>query len=679
VLTAFSVFIPEIIRSYFNNFLLYDVIIVFFKTAAAFALFLIFSITLSVLLNRPKRFAYTNEEIISTATVAALAVTGIGNLLVIGLSLRNILCIVIIFIFSYRYGAGVGAAIGIIAGFMASFNTVVDPMVVSSFAFCGLLAGIFRSLGKPGAALGFVVGNAVFTFYLNGSVEVLIHISEILVAAGIFLIIPKKVIDLLSEGFNKKGELYYDKKGYSLRVKEIAVEKLNKFSVAFRELSKTFSELSQTAVVTDKKDISAMLDRVAERACKDCSLKAHCWDRNFYSTYQVLFKIIECLEAKGRIEKNDVPEYFLDRCGRINEFVDAVNSMYEMFRVELVWRGRMSESRNLVSQQLEGMSKVIANLSGEIDMDINFKKEFEDRILAELNRFGMKANEVIALENKWGKYEVSAFHRGCGGKRYCYAGIEKLVSDIVGRRMIRESSECHHSSKESGCCIKLVEEEAYKVTTGIARQPKLEQAPSGDSYTFFNTGDGKYVIGLSDGMGSGQKASIQSGVTINLLEQFIEAGFDKDTTIKLINSILVLKSNDECYSTIDLSILDLYDAKAEFVKIGAVPTFILSKDKVEMIKSPSVPAGILNNICMEHIYKQLNSGDLVIMMTDGIVESFSSGESSEYELKEFMRGIESINPQEIADQLMKKAYDNCAGIPVDDMLVMVSKIWKKSA
>jgi stage II sporulation protein E len=67
------------------------------------------------------------------------------------------------------------------------------------------------------------------------------------------------------------------------------------------------------------------------------------------------------------------------------------------------------------------------------------------------------------------------------------------------------------------------------------------------------------------------------------------------------------------------------------------------------------------------------------MMTDGIVDSFNSGESSEYELKEFIRGTESINPQEIADKIMKKAYDNCAGIPGDDMLVMVSKIWKKSA
>jgi len=146
--------------------------------------------------------------------------------------------------------------------------------------------------------VGFILANAVLTLYINGSTEVIIHIKDIIPAALMFVIVPKKVIEDVFGAFSQETEASKDKPAYSRRIKELTVERLNNFARAFEELSKTFSEISQTKIVAGKQDISSLFDRVADKVCKDCSLCLHCWDRNFYNTYQVMFKIVENLEKK---------------------------------------------------------------------------------------------------------------------------------------------------------------------------------------------------------------------------------------------------------------------------------------------------------------------------------------------------------------------------------------------
>lgn len=674
-----SVLMPQTVIIYLQGFLLYDVLKGLFYGFAVFLLIFVFRNAMPLIACIERKRALSNEEVISVAIVAALSLSGLVGIEVLGLSVKNVLCILTIITLAYKCGLGAGAAIGVTVGLIVSMSSTVTPLVISSFAFCGLLAGLFKDIGKIGSSLGFVMGNAVLTLYLNNSTEVLIHLKEIIIAVGLFMIIPNRLIEAAVGAFNRSVKAYYaDKSSYSRRIKELTVEKLNKFSHAFKELSKTFSEISQASIAVDKQDISSMFDRVADRVCRDCSLCLHCWDRNFYNTYQVMFKIVESLDLKGRIEEKDIPDYFIDRCERVNDFVDAVNNIYEIFKVDMVWKNKIVESRGLVSQQLDGLSKVISNLATEIAVDVGFKAELEEAIMLELNNAGIKADDVVVFENKWGKYEISIFHKGCGGKRLCAGVVEKVVSDVVGRKMARENGDFCKKGKDGGYELRLVEEEAFAVATGVAKAPKAGGAVSGDSYTFMSNGDGKYIVALSDGMGSGQKAYAQSKVTINLLEQFMESGFDKDTSVSLINSILMLKSGDDSFSTIDLSVIDLFGGEVEFVKIGAAPTFIKKGGKVETVRSASLPIGILSNIEVELAHKKVENGDFIIMVSDGVVDAFKGDENDDSRLIEFIRKIKSINPQWIADSILDEANRICEGRPGDDMTVLVAKVWKRS-
>lgn len=675
-----SVIIPELVIVYMQGLLLFDLLKALFHGFIVFTLMFIYRNFITIVDTQKKSYILTNEELISIAIVATLALSGLSGIRVFGFDIKNVMCILIILMFSYKCGSGVGAALGVTVGLVVSMSGKTTPFIIGSFAFCGLLSGIFRKIGKGGASLGFVLGNTVLTLYLNGSTEVLIHLKEILAAALIFIVMPQKFSDALTGAFYNGVDNFGDKRSYSQRIKDMTVGKLDRFSRAFKELSKTFGELSQTKVVTNKQDISSMFDRVADKVCKDCSLCLHCWDRSFYSTYQAMFRIVERLDMKGWVDEKDIPDYFMERCERLTEFVKEINNIYEIFKVDMVWKSRISESRTLVSQQLDGLSKVISNLAAEIKTDMIFKKDVEDLIQLQLHNAGIKTDDVIVFKNKWGKYEVEIFHRGCAGRRHCLTVIDKIVSHAVGCKMTKDGSECYQNPHNRQCSVRFVEEETFRVTTGIARIPKYDGMVSGDSYTFLNTGEGKYILALSDGMGSGRKAAAQSQATIGLLEQFMESGFDKDTTIKLINSILVLKSNDDSYSTIDLSVIDLYSGQVEFVKIGAVPSFIKREDRVECVKSISLPAGILNEIHMELIHKTVTDGAFIIMLSDGVLDTFVEDTSeSDRNLRKFIQSIKSINPQEIADTILDEALMRSDGRSGDDMTVIVGKVWKRTS
>lgn len=676
IIAFIGVLIPEMLLTYLQGFLTYDILKSLLNGFIIFALVFVFKNVIEVLASPAKRYTLTNEEVLSIAIACALSVGGLGTWSIFGISPKNILCIIIILIFSYRTGAGNGAAIGVIVGTVISISTSSSPIIIASYAFCGLLSGILRNMGKIGCCLGVLMGNALLTFYTNGSSEVLIYLYEIIISIFIFMLIPEKAMDAIVNKFDKGLSARNDKKGYNTRIKDLTVKKLNKFSDAFGEMAKTFDEISETKTITENHDITAIFDRVADRVCKDCSLCTHCWEQNFCNTYQIMFKIVEKLDNKGWIEQNDIPKYFMDRCERIDDFVKAVNNVFELFKVDMIWRSKIGESRGLVSQQLKSMSKIISNLASELNTDISFKDDVENQIILELSRAGIRNVEAIVYENKFGKYEMTLSYKGCGGKRSCIGSVEKVVSEVVGRRMLKDGSECGLNTKTNICTIKLVEEETFKVITGVARISKNDKYVSGDNYTFINTGDGKYISALSDGMGTGHKACVQSKATISLIEQFMESGFDKDTTVKLINSILVLRSNDDSFATIDMSVVDLYEGEVEFVKVGAAPTFIKRSDFVETIRAASLPAGILSDVEVELIHKKVGNGDFVIMVSDGIIDSFKDSQDSIKAVQNILKDMTSKNPQKIADDLLEEALCCCHNrVPIDDMMVMVSKVW----
>lgn len=617
---------------------------------------------------------FTNDELISIAILAAATVIGISNIEIANVHIVYIFVFLIVMVIGYRGGAVLGGSFGLILGLLLLLTNNINTEQIVLIASAGLLCGFVHGLGKITTAAAFILDLVVLSLYLHNNISDTQLYIEACLAAVLFIIIPKKVYEQIKTvlSFDQKVE----DKAYVLKIQEVAVENLKAFSRAFSKLSDTFSNISEKRRNLSQKEIAKLFDDVATKVCSECGMKTYCWENYFYNTYQTMFSILAAAEKKGHIDENDIPFDFKNKCVKLPQFVDTTNRMFEIYKNNLMWNNRIIETRKLISEQLESVATVINNLSNDMKLELNFNEDLEKTIRLALSGYGVE--RVMVIEDKYGKYEVTLSIKPCYGRKVCAKEIIPIISKILDRNMKSQDLGCNISKEEKLCNLKLVEEQKYKVVHGVARAVKNSSHVSGDNYSFMEIRNDQCLMALSDGMGSGSRANRESAASIELLEEFLESGFDKDVAIKMINSALVLKSAEESFSTIDMCIIDMHEAIAEFVKIGAAATYIKRGNDIQVISSTSLPAGILSNVDMEMTKKRLKDGDIIVMVTDGVLDSSDEIiKHNDQWLEKALQDIKSNNPQDIADYILQRAKDNAKGDIQDDMTVLVSKFWEK--
>ena len=176
----------------------------------------------------------------------------------------------------------------------------------------------------------------------------------------------------------------------------------------------------------------------------------------------------------------------------------------------------------------------------------------------------------------------------------------------------------------------------------------------------------------------GKEARKSSRMAIGMLEKLLLSGFDKDTSIRLINSALQITSREDMYATLDVSVFDLFEKKLEFIKNGACPTYVKNGKNVEVLKSLALPTGILDEIDLVVYDRNLSDGDIFVMCSDGILDSSEEYTNKELWIKFLLEEIETDDVQKIADIILNEAVDNNFGNAKDDMTVLVIKINDKN-
>lgn len=657
---------------YVQNYYLYDLLMLIIESFLIAILIYIYDRSIPVIKNYKNRRLLSSEEVVAVAVLAAFCFVG-TEIYIAGFSIKNIAVIFIIMVFAYIGNAGTGAAVGIIMGIVQALSGSILPSAIGVYGLCALMCGILKNLGKYGCPLGFIIGNALMTFYINGSTEVLIRFYEILIASLLFICIPQNFIKKLS-GYRLSiaGE-YLKERSYSIRVKENTMEKLSELAGVYKSLAATLKDTVQDRSYFSHTDASQIIDRVVGKVCSGCGVADNCWKRDFYNSYQYLFTILTIIENGGKPQKDSCYKDFKQRCVKPEEIIENLRYHYDIYRNGLSWKKKINESRLLVSDQLKEVSTVVSDLALRIDMDVDFDRDMEELIMVGLDNEAVRVKDVIVAK-MGNSLDVDIRVDGCGGKRDCIKNIIPAVNRMTGKKFTKRDMTCDiiHGGI---CSIKLKEAPRYQTATGMARMNK-SGAISGDNYSFIELKDGKFMIALSDGMGTGPKAALESSTTITLLEKFLYAGFDKDVAIKAINSMMLLKSNDETYSTVDMTVIDQYNGDVEFIKVGAVSTFIKSEEGVKIIKTGTLPVGILNKIDMELVKKKLKDGDFVVMVTDGVLDCNKEIVDKEKWLAELIMNVETRNPQRLAEEILRICLQANGGEAPDDMTVMTAKLWE---
>ena len=273
----------------------------------------------------------------------------------------------------------------------------------------------------------------------------------------------------------------------------------------------------------------------------------------------------------------------------------------------------------------------------------------------------MEITSVNIEEDVLGKLKVNLYSNACENIEKPACNIKKMtriISKILSQNLSFQNQECALRQESKTCKYSFVSSDKQSIQIGVAAAAKENMDVSGDSSLQTKLDDGKYLVAISDGKGSGKEARKSSRMAIAMLNKLLSAGFEKDSSLRLINSTLASINEDDMFATLDIAIFDLYSKNLEFMKNGACPTFIKHKKEVQLLKSMSLPTGIINDIDLVVYDKDLNDDDILVMCSDGVLESTEDYTNKELWIKFLLEELETDDPQKIADIILNEAIDN---------------------
>jgi len=342
-------------------------------------------------------------------------------------------------------------------------------------------------------------------------------------------------------------------------------------------------------------------------------------------------------------------------------------------RQEYLWQKKLYESRGLLADHLKEMAHIMADVAQESYQYHPVGERKYRQTAHYLKEAGILLKNFMILENEDGHLTMSLMMKTQTQESITTEDAAGLISMAAGVR-VRAAGNTPLFMTEEWNVYHFLEEPSYHVLTGFAKATKETEKISGDNYSFCEMEQGKMLAILSDGMGSGEKACRESGRVIEMMERLIEAGFRKEAAIQIINGALAAGEQEQNMSTLDLCELNLYNGSCEFIKVGAACTYIKREHLVDRLSARNLPLGVFQQIEPEIIRRQLQDGDYVIMLSDGVLDAMEQGIGEEI-LPELIGKITHANPGEIAGQILNYCLHQSRGQVRDDMTVLVIGMW----
>lgn len=537
---------------------------------------------------------YDNEELFGIATIVGLMIFNIGQtmdktgVMLLGLSetglnliIANTLLFFSIAYGAYKYGAGAGAVMGAAGGiaFCVLYN---DPKYLGVICLMGIVAGMFRELGRVVSVLSLavsctVIGAVFFPVFISEGV-----IKALLAAVVVFVLLPEMVVYRIEE-----------------RENDIETEKLQKI----------------------------------------CEEKLLC-----------AAKTLERLANSIILKEKEVNE-------------SAIHT---------IWQDKYDESKKLMSGQLLSISKMMEEYSKEVYNFVGITEEDEENICHSLKTKKVFVDKIVGIENKHRKREYLVTAKCQKGITVGTRDVAKVISEVFGKEFV-PAKNCRKILSNEYTTTTYVEKANFYVSHGSAKMARGLNGISGDNYSLRELENGQVLMGISDGMGYGASANLESETVIELLEQLLDSGVDGEVALKMINSVMLLNNNEEHPATLDYGVIDLNSGVCDLVKIGAAATFLRRGNWVEMIKSTTMPLGMFGEPDFDCASKKLYSGDEIIMVSDGVLDAMAE-ENKEEKMVEIINGLRGLNPDDMAEAILNLAVSDKA-VHTDDMTVLVTKIW----
>lgn len=648
----------------------YDILTALAEGALVAILALIFIQCLPIFAGRNPNKDLRVEQLISLTILTGSVIAGLSGVHIRGVSVSSVAVDFIILMLAVAGGPTISTTASVVLGILCMISGSEPLGAVAVLGFAGLLAGMLKDAGRGWVCLVFV-----FSIGLLGATQkptwIALELSclEATIAGLLCVLSPRQLRVELAEYVPGTAEHRLSEQQRVRRIRNLLFEKVNEMGQVFDELSETFAEVGDSQIISDQQLLNDMVGAAARTVCAGCARRGKCWDREGFATYQAIVHTVAKLEESPGAQTQPTPD-LKERCVRLDAMMHVLRTNLEFTNRDAKWIAKLREQRSLVAAQLAGVANVVRNIASEIDQGNEASLSGEEQILAALEQLGLYVDHVHIVSLEPGKVEVEIAQPNQGSYDNSIRVIAPLLSGIVGENITVTKL---YRDEPGPCTSVFTSARLYDVQTAVATVARDGRLVSGDTHASVDLENGRYVIAVSDGMGNGDRAQKESKAALELLKKLLKAGFDEQLAVKTVNSTLLLRSREEMFTTLDMALVDLFTARAEFLKVGSAPSFIRRGAQVLSITGANVPIGILQDIDVQTIHEQLCEGDLLILMSDGVFDAAQVYDKEAW-FKDQISRLETRQPQQIADTLIEAAVRINHGQIDDDMTVMVAEI-----
>ncbi len=336
------------------------------------------------------------------------------------------------------------------------------------------------------------------------------------------------------------------------------------------------------------------------------------------------------------------------------------------------WRMRYLELRQLLSEQFLECAQMLQDTVGQMQEGEELAGPMRSSLVKQLSRAGVDAKRIYLTESKNGSRKLVMALSAKSARCISMKLVCERIEEALGKRMTPCADQPLLVSAVPRW-VRFEEECPYFVLFGAAASCKNGNEVSGDSFSCMELSNAKKALLLCDGMGSGERAGRESAGVTELAEMMCEAGYPPSLLIRVINSTLMIQAKEHPV-TIDLAVIDCANGICELTKSGAAVTFLKRGGETLQVGADSMPAGILQEYAPMEKMLRLKDGDLLIMVSDGVLEEMP-GCDKEEAMCRFCESLDENNPKELARKILAFAGAKKGGR--DDRTVLVAGFWKK--
>ena len=386
-----------------------------------------FATTVNLLESAPLHGVMTAQEQASAVTAGAVVLMAAAGFSFSGISPGRMIAVVLVLLLA-RSGKEQGGSIaGIVLGLAMAMSSTDHLYLAVAYAFGGLMAGIFARFGRFASAGAFVIANLIVTVGAGEGTAAVVGIYEAAGASIIFVALPAAVDRKINRLFVSARDIPSVE-----GLRRSVVLRLDYASRAMSEVAQTVDAVSHKLAGLSAPDLGTVYRSVSDDVCRVCGLRLHCWESRFSDTMAALNDLTPVLREKGRVERADVPSSLASHCGRLDDVVNRINAGYIEYAVrEGAWR-RLAEIRAVVTDQFEGMSELLDELSEDFSRAERVDTEAAARVIAVCEEFGLMVQDAVCLLGRGDRMTVEILASDAG-VRLNQKKWEAALSDACGR------------------------------------------------------------------------------------------------------------------------------------------------------------------------------------------------------------------------------------------------------